>query len=197
MSLLIGLSLVTTALADDGETMWPDDSWMRVEAGADVGLQSGGKAVFVAEPTRWKRGSLAVGGLFSVHNHFWHTPGYVPDGLEYRGLDLGFLTAGTVGHVFRFAKRRVGLGLHAYTGVLLRSQHTEVSDQQHDLTLNQDFLKPFSETGMRMEVPVRLSRRIGLNLDMTIPLVISSQPGLPVNWLVSGPTLGLSVAVHL
>jgi len=197
MSALVVLILAGTALADDGNTQWPDDPWMRVEAGADVGLQSGGKAVFVAEPVRWQRGALAVGGLFSGHSHFWHTPGYEPDGLEYRGSDLGFLTAGTVGHVFRFAKRRVGVGLHAYTGVLLRVQHTEVVDKEHDLTLNQDFVKPFSETGMRMDFPVRLSRRVGLNLDATIPLVISSQPGLIQNWLVSGPKLGLSVGVHL
>lgn len=183
--------------ADDGAP-WDADPWVRVDLGADVGTALGGKVTVAAEPARWSFGALGVGVWVAGHAHAWKPAATgADDGLAWSGLDADVRAAVYLGHVFRFADRRLGVGVHAYSGLVSRWVDTRVRDDAHDLDLSQRHQTLTSETGVRVEVPVRLSRRLGLVVDGTMPLFVLGQPGLPLSWDVAGPTVGLALSVHL
>ena len=175
-----------------------EDGNPRVDAGIQGGRHLGFHLKGEWQFAQWHHGEAGVGGLFATHVYFQRDPRRPQAGVDIEGADTSVNLAPTVGHTFRFAKRRLSLATLAYLGMSIRNQHTAVVDPAHDFRQRHDTTRLYADLGVLVSVGVRLGRRLGLNLDGVIPLYVGPDGyGFPRQSTVTSPYVGLSLSVYL
>lgn len=170
----------------------------RLDLGPTVGLHFGFQARGRWHPVTWHHGELAIGAQMATHFHLAHEPGKPQPGVKITGADASVNLAPFVMHSFRFAKRRLGLGLGGYVGMSIRSRHQKLTDPAHGLSRRHDFSEAFADVGALVAFDVRIGRRWGISLDGVVPLYVGPDTmGIPVAWTVTGPYAGLSAVFFL
>lgn len=169
----------------------------RVDVGVQGGRHVGGFLRGEWHPLAWRRGELALGGIFATHVYFQRDPRRPQEGVPLRGLDTSVNLAPTLGHTFRLARRRVSLSTFGYTGISIRSQRTSVTDEAHDFTKRHDTVRAYADFGIGVSLGVRLGRSWGLGLHGVVPLWVGPPSyGLPLSWTVTSPWAGLHVSYY-
>jgi len=144
------------------------------------------------EAVHWNWGEFGVGGLFSVHGHFWHDPRHIPPELDYSGSHASVRVAGEFGPTFLVPGRFIGLGLHGHVGAVLLMQDMTIEDSAHDLTLEREQTTPWLEVGVTVSMRARFDDHLGLTIDLTMPVWILNAAAPPLGWLIQGPTIGVA-----
>lgn len=169
----------------------------RVDLGANAGILTiGWHARFEWAFSQWRAGELGVGLAFANYYHFLRDPRIEQEGVEITGADANIHVAPTFGHTFWFAKRRVGLGLQVFPGLVVRTQRATLVDEGNDFEYPYRDTSLFFEAGGRLQFGVKVARHWGVNLDAVVPFFVSSQARLGYGWQVSTPYGGLSVSHH-
>lgn len=176
---------------------WQSGARPQLEIAADVGQMIGFHIAGEAQALTWRYGELGIGGLFSTQFHFWHDPGHLPAGLTLGGTEASVRIAARAGHTLRLDGRRLGLGAHVFGGFLMLQQNFSLEDLDHGLDEKQTLSTPHFEVGISLSMRIRIDDRGGLHLDFSMPLWLSDAPGIPVPWVISGPTIGIGATIYL